>query len=1056
MGIGKSVRPARVLRCALPVARGAIRAAKNYCFAYTWLCISAACWGQLLASDFRPPSAREGRFHLPESNATNATNGSPKSTESATSSGAGTSSGSGKSTGGGGKAAVKSSPRPIEVVAGGNGPANMQANVEATGSGNAAPQSADYGADQIQVLEGLEAVRKRPGMYIGGTGIGPLHHLVYEVVDNSIDEAMAGFASAVWVTIHADGACSVLDNGRGIPVEPKKHENPQYDGKPAVEIAMTVLHAGGKFGQEGSAYKVSGGLHGVGVSCVNALSEYLEAEIYRGGKVHRIGFERGKTAKPIAVVGTIDSDAVIKTGTKVTFLPDSQIFPDTRFDFATLQHRLRELAFLNPGVNITLADERVDADGRARTETFCAKDGLLEYVQHLMQGKQAVTSAAHMKMTSGEIFCEVALQFHDGYNEQLLCFTNNIFNKDGGTHAQGFKTALTRTLNSYAKRVGLLKDNQTPPTGEDLREGIIAIISVKIPNPTFNNQPKERLLNPEIESAVSSIVGEKLEQWLEENPSQAKQLVSKGIRAAEAREAARKAREMMRRKNALDGGSMPAKLRDCKTRDVERSEMFIVEGDSAGGTATQGRDVETQAILPLKGKIINVEKAKLDKVLGFEEIRVLISALRCGIGEEFDVSKIRYGRIIIMTDADVDGSHIRTLLLTFFFRQMPELIRRGMIFCAQPPLYQMKFGSGKRAKVQYVVDAGQLNGVLTEQGLSRARLIVRDLDKIDRANRAPVLRTVAGDELRRLVRLLQRLDELVSVSQRRGIKFGELLESRRHDPELKPSDTRQGRLPLYRLTWVGGERFAWSMEQAREMIHERKLRVTDNPEAASTKIVEGNGVASGEMPSAIGGPAVLGGAGVAVIGIPGSLKEMHENRELEKLFEQLAHFGCPIEDYALTQEEAVTGDKLPSKYAWELVTEAETVKEEAEAEAAEAAAAAQEDAAGGLGDEDGTSAAQRRADSKFIDAVNLPDVLATLHTVGKRGMEVKRFKGLGEMNADELRMTTLDPELRTMLRISWDVASEAERLFSILMGENVEERRKFIEEHALEVKNLDV
>ena len=910
----------------------------------------------------------------------------------------------------------------------------------------------DYGADQIQVLEGLEAVRKRPGMYIGGTGIGPLHHLVYEVVDNSIDEAMAGFASHVWVTIHADGACSVLDNGRGIPVECKKHENPQYDGKPAVEIAMTVLHAGGKFGQEGSAYKVSGGLHGVGVSCVNALSEYLEAEIYRGGKIHRIGFERGKTNKPLVVVGEIPADSPFKTGTKVTFLPDSQIFPETRFDYETLQNRIRELAFLNPGVTIKLTDDRVGPDGKTRSDTFKATDGLLEYIAHLMQGKEKVCSPVRIKRSDGDVTCEIALQYHDGYNETLLCFTNNIFNKDGGTHGSGFKTALTRTMNAYAKRIGFLRDSQTPPSGEDLREGLIAIVSVKLPNPAFNNQPKERLLNPEIEGIVSSVVNEKLESWLSENPAEAKIIISKGIRAAEAREAARKAREMMRRKNALDGGSMPAKLRDCKTRDVDRSEMFIVEGDSAGGSATQGRDVETQAILPLKGKILNVEKAKLDKVLGFEEIRVLISALRCGIGPDFDIAKLRYGRVIIMTDADVDGSHIRTLLLTFFFRQMPELIRRGMIYCAQPPLYLLTWGGGRNKKQQYVVDQHQMDGVLTEQGLSRARLLVRDITKVDKKNQAPVLRTIEGEEVRRLIKLLQRLSELVGVAERRGVKFNDLLRSRASDP------TEANRLPSYRLTYIGGEAFAWNFEQGKQIAADRKLRITDLPEVVGIEGVglpADAGLSTPAVPSGLGGPGTLP---------PASLKELHENRELERLFEQLEKMGLFMGDYALRQEESVSGDKVPTKFAWELSEQAKPVSTEAE-DKADAAAEAQQEAAEAEIDEDLPPGSQggpaagvqpKRAEGKFIDAANIPEILAMLHEVGKKGMEVKRFKGLGEMDPPQLWETTMDPTKRTMMRVNWDVAGEAEKLFSVLMGENVEERRKFIEEHALEVKNLDV
>jgi len=896
-------------------------------------------------------------------------------------------------------------------------------------TGTPAPTTnGDYGADQIQVLEGLEAVRKRPGMYIGGTGIGPLHHLIYEVVDNSIDEAMAGFASSVWVTIQADGACAVVDNGRGIPVEPKAHANPQYDGKPAVEIAMTVLHAGGKFGQEGSAYKVSGGLHGVGVSCVNALSEWLEAEIYRNGQIHVIGFERGRTNKPLRVVGPIAPDAPFKTGTKVTFLPDAQIFPETRFDYAVLQARLRELSYLNPGIHIHLADERVAADGKPRQESFCS-EGLVEYVQYLMIGKQPVSEPVHIRkeFAADGVQCEVALQYHDGYNELLLSFSNNINNKDGGTHAGGFKMALTRVLNAYAKKSGILKESDPTPTGEDLREGLIAIVSVKLPNPTYNNQPKERLLNPEVEKLVSEAVGEALDAWLQEHPSEAKKLCLKGIVAAQAREAARKARELTRRKSALESGSMPHKLKDCKTRDVDKSELFIVEGDSAGGSAGQGRDVETQAILPLKGKILNVEKARLDKLLGFEEIRTLISALRCGIGEEFDITKLRYGKVIIMTDADVDGSHIRTLLLTFFFRQMPELIRRGKVYCAQPPLYLLEWGKGKAKKSRYVLNQEEMDSVLTEQGLARAELVVRDINAIDpRTLKAPVTARLSGEPLRRAVRVLQRLAELVVIAERRGVKFADLLAARAHDP------SGAGHLPTHRLTWTGGEAFAWSQEQAREICKTHALRLAD---------------------MAVEEPLAQEGAPATRVA---TLRDLHENRELEKLFTQVAQAGLSVEDYSLTQAEAPTGDKLPTRYAWELTALA------SEGAASTRAGEGAGDTAGEAVDDDqpptgvSNQPAAPAPESRVIDAPNLPSILGSLQAVGGKGTEIKRFKGLGEMNAEQLWETTMDRSKRTLVRVNWDVAGNADSMFSILMGENVEERRKFIEEHALDVKNLDV
>ncbi|MCU0688716.1 MAG: toprim domain-containing protein, partial [Phycisphaerales bacterium] len=605
----------------------------------------------------------------------------------------------------------------------------------------------------------------------------------------------------------------------------------------------------------------------------------------------------------------------------------------------------------------------------------------------------------------------------------------------GGTHAGGFKTALTRVMNAYAKKSGILKDNDPTPTGEDLREGLVAIVSVKLPNPTYNNQPKEKLLNPEIEKFVSDAAGEALATWLDEHPSEAKKLVLKGIVAAQAREAARKARELTRRKSALESGSMPHKLKDCKTRDVERSEMFIVEGDSAGGSAGQGRDVDTQAILPLKGKILNVEKARLDKLLGFEEIRTLISALRCGIGEEFDIAKLRYGKVIIMTDADVDGSHIRTLLLTFFFRQMPELIRRGRVYCAQPPLYLLEWGKGKAKKQRYVLDQSEMNTVLTEAGLARAELVIRDIMHIDeRTMTAPIVRRLNGDTLRRAVRLLQRLEELVTIAERRGVKFPDLLSSRAKDP------TGQSRLPTHRLTWTGGEAFAWSEEQARQIAADHKLRLNDMVADASAD--QTSAQPAGSKPTT-NGPAV---------GLIATLRDLHENRELEKLFVQLHDAGLSIDDFALTQEEAPTGEKMPTKYAWELTGDLPE-STPASADEGDPATATSTDA---TADSEAEAAKATRPASRIVDAPNLPSILDALQTVGSKGTEVKRFKGLGEMNAEQLWDTTMDRSKRTLLRVTWDVASEADSLFTILMGENVEERRKYIEEHALDVKNLDV
>ncbi len=870
--------------------------------------------------------------------------------------------------------------------------------------------NAEYSSDQIKVLEGLEAVRKRPGMYIGGTGLGALHHLVYEVVDNSIDEAMAGFASFISVTIQADGSIKVTDDGRGIPTDPVKNsDDPTIDGKPAVEVVLTKLHAGGKFQQEDSAYKVSGGLHGVGVSCVNALSSLLEVEVWRDGEIKAIVFERGVVTKPLYDVGKIPENATRSTGTTVVFKPDHQIFEDTTFDYTVLAHRLRELSYLNPGILIRLTDERVGADGKIKHDTFKADNGLLEYVVHLMKGKTELSSPIFLtkEVPEENMLCEIALQYHDGYSENLLTFANNINNADGGTHGQGFKTALTRTLNSYARRLGYLKDKDPNPTGDDLREGLIAIVSVKLPDPQFNNQPKEKLLNPEIESFVSSTVQEALNNWLEEHPAEAKKLCLKGIVAAQAREAARKARELTRRKTALDSGSMPHKLRDCKTKDLDRAELFIVEGDSAGGSATQGRDVETQAILPLKGKILNVERARIDKVLGFEEIRTLIGALRCGIGGDFDISKLRYGKIIIMTDADVDGSHIRTLLLTFFFRHMNELVRRGHIYIAQPPLYQIIKGK----KSQYVLNEGKLDSVLTELGLEGSSLLIRDIDNTRLGDQPETITEISGNDAKRLIRGISRLADLVQVAERRGTKFVDLLEAR-----------RDGVLPTHIVATLAQNQYAWSETEALEVIAKNNWRHSDDIEEAEEGI---------ELPST---PA--DSDTIAEINSPiATVRELHENKELAVIFTELDELGLDINDYALVQEESVTGDKLPARFAWSTTKTGKVTKLETPTDDNETISV---------------------PSAKIVEAENIPAILNALHEIGRRGMEVKRFKGLGEMDAIQLWETTMDHEVRSMFRVQWDQAGEADNLFSLLMGEHVEPRRKYIEDHALEVKNLDV
>ncbi len=877
------------------------------------------------------------------------------------------------------------------------------------------PGAAAYGEDQIRVLEGLAAVRKRPGMYIGDTGLAGLHHLVYEAVDNSIDEAMAGRATTVAVRIRADGSVSVIDDGSGIPVGPMKHENPALNGKPAVEIVMTILHAGGKFGDEGSAYKVSGGLHGVGISCVNALSEWVEVEVHRHGKIHLITFERGAVDRPLHVVGEApDLDGKPRTGTRVTFKPDPQIFPDTTFDYDIVATRLRELAYLNPGVRIRVTDERVDKDGKPRDETFCFEEGVLAFVRRLNESRATLTDPVLLRGVDAKsgLVCEVALQYNDGYSEVLLSFANNIKTVDGGTHVSGFKTALTRTLNAYARNAGVIKEKDPAPTGDDLREGLAAVISVKLPEPQFEGQTKGKLRNTEVEGFVSSIIGEALQTWLEEHPSDAKRLCQKGVLAAQAREAARKARELTRRKSALESGSMPAKLADCKTREVEESELYIVEGDSAGGSAKQGRDVDTQAILPLKGKILNVERARLDKMLAFEEIRVLIAALRCGIGEEFDAAKLRYGKVIIMTDADVDGSHISTLLLTFFFRQMPELIRRGRIYMAQPPLYQVKRGK----RIEYVRNESTMADTLTTLGLEGATLLVRDMTPPRRPSPEPAIsREITGEELERTVRSLRRLADLAEIVERRGVRFTGLLEARDNDPD------GAGLLPTHRLTWPGGEAWAWSETQSMEIVAANGLRLPDIAEEAHADAAD---------------PAV-DHAGPVV-----TLRELHENRELARIFTDLAAVGIDIEDYALAREESVTGERLPAKYAWRTTRTKQSKDKNSPAVDSE--------------DQSDETTVGRDPSARYIEAPGVADILTSLHELGRRGLEIKRFKGLGEMNPMELWETTMDPAARTLLRVRWDDAGSADALFATLMGENVEQRRKYIEDHALEVKTIDV
>jgi DNA gyrase subunit B len=800
-------------------------------------------------------------------------------------------------------------------------------------------------------------------MYIGDTTARGLHHLVYEIVDNSIDEVMAGFAHTILVKINADGSCSVVDDGRGIPVG--VHPEAKVS---TLEVVFATLGAGGKFEHDAdSAYRTSGGLHGVGASVVNFLSEWLEAEVSRDGKVFHMEFERGRKSSEIKEIGTR-----AKTGTKVTFKPDGQIFPNIDFKYETLASRMRELAYLNEGLHIVIEDERT-----GKREEFKYSEGLIEFVRHLNEGKNVLhPNVIYFKKEEAEtgLILEVAMQYNDGYNETLLTFVNNINTQEGGTHLSGFKTALTGTINRYAEAKGLLKDVR--PTGDDVREGLTAIINVKVREPQFEGQTKTKLGNSEVEGFVSSAVNEKLGRHLEENPREAKVMFEKGILAAEAREAARKARELTRRKNSLEGGGLPGKLSDCRSKSNEDTELFLVEGESAGGSAKQGRDSNIQAILGLKGKILNVEKANLVKMLGHEEIRTIISAMGCGIREEFDLEKRRYGKIIIMTDADVDGSHIRTLLLTFFFRHMQELIKAGRLYVAQPPLYLIT----QKRKSEYVLNERVMRQKLTELGLENTQLVIRD----DEGNES---RRLGGDELRRMVDLLVKLEELIHILQRRGIDFAEFLSKR----------DSAGRLPLYRVVVEGEESFFLSAADRDAYLLDQNILVDDEEMAQ----VHGQAGKAAEKP------------------VEGNWRrlqknqELHEVKDLERMFTQLESQGLAIDDYFLTQEESVSGEKLVTKYA--LVNEQRT-----------------------------------------IDIAGVAQILPQIHHLAKEGIEVKRFKGLGEMNSEQLWETTLDRTKRVLLRVTLEHAAEAEQMFSVLMGEDVERRRKFIEEHALEVKNLDV
>ncbi|MEK7359875.1 MAG: DNA topoisomerase (ATP-hydrolyzing) subunit B [Planctomycetota bacterium] len=813
--------------------------------------------------------------------------------------------------------------------------------------GSSSLQEDVYDAASIKVLGGIEAVRKRPAMYIGDTTAKGLHHLVEEVVCNSVDEAVAGFCENINVKINLDGSLVVIDDGRGIPVDIHKETN-----KSALEVVMTVLHAGGKF--EHKSYKVSGGLHGVGISVVNALSEWLEVEVKRDGHVYFQRYEKGEVKSNVEVRGTTK-----KRGTKVVFKPDREIFEEMSFCFETIAKRLREYAFLNKGIKITLEDERTD-----KNEAFMYEGGIKAFIKELNEGKEVVhKDIIYLEKEANGTIVEVAMQYNDGYSENVYSFANNINTIEGGTHLSGFRSALTRTLNNYAKNKGLIGDEKAP-LGDDYKEGLTAVISIKLPDPQFEGQTKSKLGNRDIQGIVETMVNERLDIYCEENPPTAKAIINKGIEAARAREAAKKARDLTRRKGALSSSSLPGKLADCSCNDFETSELFLVEGISAGGTAKQGRDRNFQAILPLKGVILNVEKARIDKMLGNEEIRTLICALGTGIGtDEFNLAKLRYAKIIIMTDADIDGAHIRTLLLTFFFRQMITLIDKGHIYVAQPPLYKVK----KNKKIEYIYDDKELQKTLVTLGAEDTVLefVNGKKEKLD------------SSKLKKLLQHLTHIEESEKILKRKGISL---------DKFLKLRDKETGKLPLYKVTHQGKVNFVYTEEDLEKF--------TKQKESAAGKELEVVENSEKEQASGIREEAI-------------EIVPYHESKELEKTIQA-------IENYVHSIDSCI-GDNDAGKCDYKLVS-----------------------------------------GENEIPVKSLSDVLSKVREMGRKGLEIQRYKGLGEMNAEELAETTMNINTRTLLKVKVEDAIKADSIFSTLAGKDVQRRREFIEKHALEVRNLDV
>jgi len=860
--------------------------------------------------------------------------------------------------------------------------------INASNGGGNGNTNHEYTAESIKVLGGMEAVRKRPAMYIGSTGELGLHHLVYEVVDNSVDEALAGFATKIEVTIHLDNSITVIDDGRGIPVDDMDIDGEKVS---AAQVVMTTLHAGGKF--DSSTYKVSGGLHGVGVSCVNALSEELELEIWRDGATWQQSYSKGEPTSKMRKTGV----AKVKRGTKVHFVPDRSIFTETQYNYDTLAQRLRELAFLNKGLLITLTDERStdSKSGEAKHTDFKYNGGIAEFIKHLNRGKQVLhDKPIYMEAERSGVVMEIGLQYNDAYSESVFSFANNINTVDGGTHLSGFRTALTRTINYAGQQMGLFKDVKENLTGDDVREGLVAVISVKLPQPQFEGQTKGKL-NSDIAGIVTAFINERLGAFFEQNSTVARKIINKAVDAARAREAARKARDLTRRKGALDSGGLPGKLADCSERDPNRCELFLVEGESAGGTAKQGRDRRFQAILPLKGKILNVEKARYDKMLAHEEIRAMITALGTGIAkDDFDPTKVRYGKIILMTDADVDGSHIRTLLLTFFFRHMQDLIKRGNVFIAQPPLFSLKKGKSQ----QYIKDEREFVKVMVKraaEGLSvRYGEGAAKVEGKDLARFMTVLDEYLGffDKLDKRVRN-ERVTELVP----------KLDLAKRADFE---GDKKEAPKKIERLE--------------REI---KKLQKDEGFKSVESRFDEEHNLWEVAFVNKHGAEHVINW----------ELASSAECRQMISKFKQIEPFMEP-------------------PFVVETLVKAAPASGNGDGTGDEA------DAAGGEpGDKKpAPKAAKRKVDIEVVEKASARDLRDHVINEGRKDFTIQRYKGLGEMTAPQLWETTMDPERRTLLSVRLEDIAECETIFTTLMGEDVEARRKFIEENALDVKNLDI